>query len=86
MNYLLEKFEEKREEAEKEMVNVLKVFILSLVIVILITIFIGFLDKKDLESKRNTSQEQLKESFKTIEKFYKIEEIDEDVLILKRRK
>lgn len=86
MNYLLEKFEEKREEAEKEMVNVLKVFILSLVIVILITIFIGFLDKKDLESKRNTSQEQLKESFKTIEKFYKIEEIDETVLILKRRK
>jgi|GEM_PF-2455108 len=78
-------FEKRRKETEKETVNVLQAIIIGFVI-ILITASIGSLGKKDLESKRDISQEQLKESFKTIEKFYKIEEIDETVLILKRRK
>ena len=78
-------FEKRRKETEKETVNVLQAIIIGFII-ILITASIGSLGKKDLESKRDISQEQLKESFKTIEKFYKIEEIDETVLILKRRK
>ena len=78
-------FEKRRKETEKETVNVLQAIIIGFVI-ILITASIGSLVKKDLESNRDISQEQLKESFKTIEKFYKIEEIDETVLILKRRK